>query len=66
VSPEIQTPDPAFSRKLQLKLVAGIVVVNLLVFCLAGVSLYQSWDQFQQHAAIEAGNDLGELDATGT
>ncbi|MES2104487.1 MAG: response regulator [Pseudomonadota bacterium] len=60
---EIQTLEhQAFPRKLQFKLIAGIVIVNLLVFCLAGVSLYQSWDQFQQRAAIEARNHLQILE----
>ncbi|MES2069499.1 MAG: response regulator [Pseudomonadota bacterium] len=60
---DTQIPEPqAFSRKLQLKLIAGIVIVNLLVFCLAGISLYQSWEQFHQRAAIEARNHLQILD----
>lgn len=61
--PETQTPEPrTFSRKLQFRLVAGIVIINLLVFCLAGVSLYQSWDQFHQRATTEAGNHLQILE----
>ncbi|HTD03709.1 response regulator [Undibacterium sp.] len=60
---EIQTPEPrTFSRRLQLKLTAGTVIINLLAFCLAGVSLYQSWDQFHQRAIIEARNHLQILE----
>ncbi|MFZ6645272.1 response regulator [Undibacterium sp. TJN25] len=63
VSPDIPTPESvSFSRSLQFKLVAGIVIVNLLVFGLAGMSLYQSWSQFQQRAIAEAKGHLQILE----
>ncbi|WP_394777384.1 response regulator [Undibacterium sp.] len=63
VTPDTPKPEHAsFSRGLQLKLIAGIVVVNLLVFGLAGMSLYQSWNQFHQRAAAEARDHLQILE----
>ncbi|GGC59599.1 response regulator [Undibacterium terreum] len=63
MTPELQMTEPqTFSRKLQLRLVAGVVIINLLVFCLAGFSLYQSWDQFQQRAIIESNSHLQILE----
>lgn len=50
------------SRHLRLLLIAGLVASNLLVFVLAGFSLYQSRQQYQLRAEVTTQNIASALD----